>query len=61
MAEGVEGFHSAFLLIFVAFGTIYLLADGQSFRMGCGKAGNCFHLGAGSHQGKESGNCQKQE
>ena len=61
MAEGVEGFHGAFLLVFMAFGAVYLLADGQRFGMGCGKSGYSFHLGTGGYDSDESGQSQERE
>lgn len=33
MAERVEGLHGPFLLVFVAFGAVYLLTDGQRLGM----------------------------
>ena len=61
MAESVKGFHRAFLLVFMAFGAVYLLSDGEGFRVGCGKAGYGFHLGAGGDGNDESGQSQKRK
>jgi hypothetical protein len=33
VTEGIESLHSAFLLVFMTFGTVYLLPYSQCFRM----------------------------
>jgi hypothetical protein len=52
VAEGIKSLHGAFLLVFMAFGTVYLLPDSQCFRVRSGETGDGFHLGAGGDYAK---------
>jgi len=46
VVEGFVGLQGTLLLVFVTLGTINLLADSQSFRMGCGQTRQGTHLRA---------------
>src|SRR6185369_6018571 len=61
VAERIESLHGALLLVYMAFGAVYLLSDGQRFGMRSGKAREAFHPGAGGYYTDESGQCQERE